>query len=153
MSQNLGLILLVDDNEDDYEATLRSLRKNHLLNPVHWCKSGGDARDYLYHQGKYTDDDSVRRPTLMLLDLNMPGLDGRQLLRELKADRDMCAIPTIILTTSNDPKDIEECYTLGASTFIQKPVEFEGLTKAIQTMKDYWFGIALLPKSDEANNG
>lgn len=148
MEHDLGLILLVDDNPDDYEATLRSLRKNHLLNPVHWCKSGQDARDYLYHQGKYENDESVRRPTLMLLDLNMPGLDGRQLLRELKADREMCAIPTVILTTSNDPQDVEECYALGASTFIQKPVEFEGLTQAIRTMKDYWFGIALLPQEE-----
>jgi CheY-like chemotaxis protein len=145
MKQELGLILLVDDNHDDYEATLRSLRKNHLLNPVYWCKSGSDARDYLYKQGKYINDDTVCRPCLMLLDLNMPGLDGRQLLKELKADREMASIPTIILTTSNDPKDVEECYAFGASTYIQKPVEFEGLTKAIKAMKDYWFGIALLP--------
>jgi len=144
-----GLILLVDDNPDDYEAALRSLRKNHLLNPVHWCKSGQEAHDYLYNEGEYKESSDTHRPVLMLLDLNMPGIDGRQLLRQLKSDPKMQSIPTVILTTSNDPKDVEDCYALGASTFIQKPVDFDGLTQAIKTMKDYWFGIAILPQTDE----
>ena len=148
MSTALGTMLLVDDNPDDYEATFRSLRKNHLMNPVVWCKSGQDAKEYLFKEGRYANE-NIAQPILILLDLNMPGLDGRQLLRLIKARCELRGIPVIVLTTSNDPKDIEECYTLGASTFIQKPVSFDGLTQAIKTMKDYWFGVALLPTSKE----
>jgi len=141
---NLGLILLVDDNPDDYEATHRSLRKNHFKNPVKWCKSGQDAKNFLYYEGEYSGKDH-KLPILILLDLNMPGLDGRQLLKLLKQDPQRRGIPTVILTTSNDPLDIDSCYDFGASTYIQKPVEFDGLIQAVKTIKDYWFGIALLP--------
>lgn len=147
MAEPLGTILLVDDNPDDYEATYRSLRKNHLLNPIAWCKSGQDAKDFLYRTGPYKEDESVKRPMFILLDLNMPGLDGRELLKIIKNDTQFKGIPIVVLTTSNDPTDIDECYTLGASTFIQKPVHFEGLTEAVRTMKDYWFGVALLPQT------
>lgn len=145
MTQNLVHILLVEDNPDDYEATLRSLKKNHFMNPVHWCKSGKEALDYLCKEGSYANDDSVRKPDLVLLDLNMPGIDGRQVLERLKSDNELRSIPVVILTTSSDAKDVEQCYTIGASTYIQKPVSFEGLTEAIQKMKDYWFGVAILP--------
>ncbi|TBR42139.1 response regulator [Marinomonas agarivorans] len=141
-------ILLVEDNQDDYEATLRSLKKSHFLNPVHWCKNGKDALDYLYNEGNYADDIETRLPDLILLDLNMPGVDGRQVLKKIKADPKKRSIPVVILTTSKDHKDIEACYDMGASTYIQKPVDFEGLTQAIRTMKDYWFGVAILPDHD-----
>lgn len=147
MTTELGTILLVDDNPDDYEATYRSLRNNHLMNPVVWCKSGQDAKDYLYKEGRYVTETDTVKPLLILLDLNMPGLDGRQLLKIIKSDPGLRSIPIIVLTTSNDPKDVEECYALGASTYIQKPVHFDGLTDAIGKMKDYWFGVALLPEA------
>ena len=141
-------ILLVEDNEDDYEAAVRSLKKSHFMNPVHWCKNGQDALDYLYHEGKYSDNPNVKTPDLILLDLNMPGVDGRQVLKHLKGDPEKCSIPVVVLTTSKDAKDVDKCYGMGASTYIQKPVDFEGLTKAIRTMKDYWFGVAILPNKD-----
>jgi CheY-like chemotaxis protein len=87
------------------------------------------------------------RPGLILLDLNMPGVDGRQVLERLKASPTLRPIPVIILTTSSDTRDIEQCYALGASTFIQKPVDFDGLAAAVRAMRDYWFGIALLPEA------
>ena len=149
MDKDIGTILLVDDNPDDYEATFRGLRKNHLLNPVAWCQSGQEARDYLYREGKYQADESVTRPMMILLDLNMPGLDGRELLGIIKQHQALKSIPVVVLTTSKDPRDIDECYALGASTYIQKPVSFEGLTQAIKTMKDYWFGIAVLPSYEQ----
>jgi two-component system, response regulator len=139
-------LLLVEDNQDDYEATLRSLKKNHLVNPVHWCRDGQDALDYLHKKGNYANDADVRQPGLILLDLNMPGIDGREVLQTLKADEKLKRIPIVILTTSADCKDVEQCYNLGASTYIQKPVSFEGLTEALRTMKDYWFDVAILPK-------
>jgi two-component system response regulator len=140
----IPVILLVEDNEDDYEATVRSLKKNHFLNPVHWCKSGRDALEFL--QAAIT---TGPLPDLILLDLNMPGIDGRQVLTAIKGDPELKHIPVIILTTSNDARDVDHCYSIGASTYIQKPVSFEGLTEAIRTMKDYWFGIALLPNREK----
>lgn len=139
-------IMLVEDNQDDYEATVRSLQKNRFLNPVLWCKNGQDALDYIYAEGAYANDETVKTPDLILLDLNMPGVDGRQVLEKLKSDPDKRSIPVVVLTTSKDEKDIDKCYCLGASTYIQKPVDFNGLTEAIRTMKEYWFGVAILPK-------
>lgn len=141
-------ILLVEDNQDDYEATLRSLKRNHFLNPVQWCKSGQEALDYLQGKGIYAAPFPSRKPDLILLDLNMPGIDGRQVLHVIKTDAVLKSIPVVILTTSADSKDVDQCYQIGASTYIQKPVSFEGLTQAIGTMKDYWFGIALLPHQE-----
>lgn len=145
--ENLAHILLVEDNDDDYEATLRSLAKNHVVNPLHRCKNGQDALDFLHRQGKYAGQSAQPRPDLILLDLNMPGMDGKQVLVHIKNDEHLRLIPVVVLTTSSDAKDVEQCYAIGASTYIQKPVSFDGLTDAIGTMKNYWFGVAILPSS------
>ncbi len=137
-------ILLIEDNEDDYEAAVRSLKRNHFVNPVRWCKNGQDGLDYLRRQGGYVSQ-ALPMPGLILLDLNMPGIDGRQMLATIKEDSQFRSIPVVVLTTSSDSRDIEQCYQLGANTYIQKPVSFEGLVEAIRTMKEYWFDIALLP--------
>jgi CheY-like chemotaxis protein len=142
--QDLPQVLLVEDNEDDYEATQRSFARNHFVNPIVWCKSGQDALDYLRSEGKYKGRPNAS-PGLILLDLNMPGIDGRKTLEIIKSSDALKAIPVVVLTTSADSRDVEQCYRLGVSTYIQKPVSFDGLTEAIRTMKDYWFGIALLP--------
>lgn len=142
---DMSHILLVEDNQDDYEAAVRSLKKSHFLNPIMWCKNGREALDYIYKEGAFADNPDVTRPDLILLDLNMPGIDGRQVLQKLKEDPETRSIPVVILTTSKDSKDIDRCYDMGASTYIQKPIDFDGLTHAIQTMKDYWFGVAILP--------
>ena len=138
-------LMLVEDNQDDYEATMRSLRRNHFVNPVHWCRSGQDALDYLYRQGKHAGRPLAEKPDLILLDLNMPGIDGRQVLTRIKQDPKLLTIPVIVLTTSADDKDIEKCYAMGANSYVQKPVHFDGLTEAIGRIKDYWFGVAILP--------
>jgi len=139
-------ILLVEDNQDDYEATIRGLKKNHYTNPIQWCRSGQDALDYLDKKGSYASDLNSRHPDLILIDLNMPGIDGRQLLELIKSDVKFKMIPVVILSTSTDSKDIDQCYFLGANSYIQKPVNFEGLTKAIRVMLDYWFDVAYLPQ-------
>jgi len=144
MINSLSNILMVEDNEDDYEAAVRSLKKNHFANPVHWCKNGQDGLDYLRHQGKYADNTDTL-PGLILMDLNMPGIDGRHMLGMIKEDEKLRSVPVVVLTTSSDTKDVEQCYQLGANTYIQKPVSFEGLVEAVRTMKEYWFDIALLP--------
>jgi two-component system response regulator len=140
-------ILLVEDSEDDYEATIRAFKKANLHNPVTWCKSGRDALDFL--KTSHAD----QRPSIILLDLNMPGLDGRKTLQLIKEDPALKRIPVIILTTSSDERDIEVCYQMGANTYIQKPVSFDGLIEAIKHLKEYWFEIALLPKEREEGEG
>ncbi len=142
---DLKTILLIDDNRDDYEATFRSFRKSSLENPLHWCQSGQDALDYLKKEGEH-ENCSDDLPCIILLDLNMPGLDGRKVLQLLKNDNDLKRIPVIVLTTSADERDVDNCYDLGASTYIQKPVGFDGLVKAANRIKEYWFGVAFLPR-------
>lgn len=142
---DLKTILLIDDNRDDYEATFRSFRKSSLENPLHWCQSGQDALDYLKKEGEH-ENCSDDLPCIILLDLNMPGLDGRKVLQLLKNDNDLKRIPIIVLTTSADERDVDNCYDLGASTYIQKPVGFDGLVKAANRIKEYWFGVAFLPR-------
>jgi CheY-like chemotaxis protein len=138
-------ILLVEDNQDDFEATSRAFKKANLSNPIVWCKSGRDALDFLKQEGVYRDA-KVARPGLILLDLNMPGMDGRKTLEVIKQDNVLKRIPVIVLTTSADERDIQACYQTGANTYVQKPVSFEGLIEAIRRLKAYWFEIALLPK-------
>lgn len=146
MLSDLAHVLIVEDNEDDYEATRRSFVKNHFVNPLSWSRSAEEALHTLRSSdGSQPGGQPESRPDLILLDLNMPGMDGRRFLEIIKADEKLKSIPVVVLTTSSDAMDIERCYQLGASTYIQKPVSFDGLTKAVSTMKDYWFGIALLP--------
>jgi two-component system response regulator len=139
-------ILLVEDNQDDFEATSRAFRKASLRNTIVWCKSGRDALDFLKQQGAYKQGINCSRPGLVLLDLNMPGMDGRKVLELIKQDAKLKQIPVIILTTSADERDIDACYQAGANTYVQKPVSFDGLIEAIKRLKAYWFEIALLPK-------
>lgn len=133
-------ILIVEDSEDDFEATRRAFTKANLRNPVEHAFSGEEALDYL--------QETRERPGIILLDLNMPGLDGRKTLEIIKKHKDLKKIPVVILTTSNDERDVKACYELGANTYIQKPVDFDGLITAIRQLKEYWFEIALLPKND-----
>jgi two-component system response regulator len=139
-------ILFVEDSEDDYEAAVRAFNKVNLHNPVNWCRSGSEALDFLAQRGDYADPEKAPRPGLILLDLNMPGLDGRKTLQMIKQDAKLRDIPVIILTTSADQRDIEHCYQIGANTYIQKPVSFDGLIDAIKRLKEYWFEVAILPR-------
>jgi two-component system, response regulator len=141
------LVLIVEDNEDDYEATLRALKNVQLQNPLYRCKTGHEALDFLKRQGNYKDVNVAMfdRPGLILLDLNMPGIDGRKTLQLIKEDESLRGIPVVILTTSGSEYDITSCYQTGANTYIQKPVSFDGLMDAMRQLKDYWFKIARLP--------
>jgi two-component system response regulator len=130
-------ILIVEDSEDDFEATIRAFKRANLKNPVQWAPSGQEALDMLATM--------PTRPGLILLDLNMPGLDGRKTLEMIKSNPQWRKIPVVILTTSDDERDIEGCYALGANTYVQKPVDLDGLFAAIQRLKEYWFEIAILP--------
>ena len=146
MTANTQPILLVEDTPEDAEATLRAFKKAGMANPIYHCQDGDDALDYLRNQGKYTDPAKAPRPGMILLDLNMPGTDGREVLSEIKADENLRQIPVIVLTTSADERDIQSCYRDGANSYIQKPVDLKGFLESIQRLVDYWYHIVLLPK-------
>ena len=143
------MILIVEDSEEDYESVLRAFKTVHLNNPFMWCKSGRMALDYLRGEGAFKGIDGRQRPGLILLDLNMPGIDGHKTLQMIKSDPDHKQIPVIILSTKKNEKDISACFSEGANSYIQKPVTFEGLIGAIKTLKEFWFEISLLPKQEE----
>jgi CheY-like chemotaxis protein len=140
-------ILLVEDSPEDYEVTVRAFRKANLLNPVFRCEDGEEALDYLYRRGRYADPSSAPRPGLVLLDLNLPGTDGRQVLAQIKSDAQLRTIPVIVLTTSADERDIEGCYRAGANSYVQKPVSLDAFLRSVQLLKSYWFEVAILPHS------
>jgi len=142
-------ILIVEDNDDDFFATMRAFKKADLANPVRRCTNGDQALDYLFRRGEFSDNGKAPRPGIVLLDLNLPGTDGRQVLRVVKADPDLKKIPVIILTTSRARQDIEKCYADGANSYIQKPVNLEGFVQAIARLKEYWLEVAILPKEHE----
>jgi two-component system response regulator len=142
-------ILLVEDSAEDVEATMRALRKAGLANPIHHCHDGDEALDYLKRRGKYAGSAKVPRPGVVLLDLNLPGTDGREVLAEAKGDPELRRIPVIILTTSSDERDIQRCYEAGANSYVKKPVDLEGFLQAIQRLSDYWFEVVILPKNVE----
>lgn len=135
-------ILIVEDSEDDFDATRRAFSKANLLNVIEHVYSGEEAIAYL-------QSETTIKPGIILLDLNMPGLDGRKTLDIIKQNKKLRKIPVVILTTSDDERDVQACYDLGANTYIQKPVDFDGLITAIKQLKEYWFEIAILPKEDD----
>ena len=141
-------ILIVEDSPEDYEATVRAFRKAGLANSIMRCENGEEALDYLYRRGVYADPEKSPRPGIILLDLNMPGLDGRGLLTIIKNDNNLKKIPVVVLTTSSDERDIDKCYEGGANSYINKPVDLNGLMIAIQRLRDYWFEIVILPKDE-----
>ncbi|MFD2167023.1 response regulator [Thalassotalea euphylliae] len=145
MIDNSKVILVVEDSDDDYYATLRAFKKDgNLSNPIVRCEDGQEALNYL--TSEWTDERP--KPAIILLDLNLPGIDGRAVLREIKVLPRLKNIPIVVLTTSNDEKDIEACYDLGANSFIQKPVRLDAFFNAIQKLREYWFQIAILPKTE-----
>lgn len=141
-------ILIVEDSPEDYEATLRAFKKSGLANPVFRCEDGDEALDYLFRRGKYQDREKSPRPGIILLDLNMPGTDGREVLREIKKEETLKKIPVIVLTTSTNERDIEGCYEAGASSYLSKPVDLNGFMESIQRLTNYWFEIVILPKGE-----
>jgi two-component system, response regulator len=139
-------ILLVEDSPEDYEATVRAFKRSGLKNPIFRCEDGDNALDFLRRRGRYQNPEEAPRPGVILLDLNLPGTDGREVLTEIKRDESLKQIPVIVLTTSNDVRDVDSCYQAGANSYIQKPVDMEGFIRAIERLKGYWFEVVVLPK-------
>jgi len=139
-------ILLAEDDEDDYLLTSNAFKECQLLNTLNWVKDGEELMDYLLRKGKYDNPSTSPRPVIILLDLNMPKKDGRECLKEIKANPILRQIPVLVLTTSQADEDILKTYDLGASSFIRKPVDFEKFTNVITSLKKYWLEIVELPR-------
>lgn len=139
-------ILIVEDSDDDFFATMRAFNKTNLANPIQRCTNGDQALDYLYQRGEFSAPGKAPAPSIILLDLNLPGTDGREVLRLIKKDAMLMKIPVIVLTTSNAEQDIERCYAAGANSYVQKPVDLAGLVNAIALLSDYWLHVSVLPK-------
>lgn len=147
------VILLADDDEEDRMLACDALRESRLSNDVTWVTDGEDLMDYLLRRGKYAPPADAPRPGLILLDLNMPKMDGREALREIKANPDLRRISVVVLTTSKAEEDIYSSYDSGASSFISKPVTFEGLVEVMKGLGRYWFEIVDLPRQHAQGNG
>lgn len=139
------IFLMADDDPDDRLLTKEAMEESRVLNDLRFVEDGEELMDYLTRRGKYADPDAAPRPSLILLDLNMPRKDGREALKEIKSDPDLRRIPIIIMTTSKSEEDIIRSYDLGASSYITKPVTFEGLTELMKTLGQYWVEFVELP--------
>jgi len=130
-------ILLVEDNPEDAEMTMRVLRKRSLASQLHWVKDGEEALDYLFCKGRYAGRDPARPPKLVLLDIKMPKVDGIEVLRRVKAS-ELRTVPVVVMTSSNEERDVVESYRLGANSYIVKPVAFEDFVDTVAKIGLYW---------------
>jgi CheY-like chemotaxis protein len=141
------LILLVEDNPDDEALTLRALRKSNILNEVVVARDGVEAFDYLFGTGAYEGRDLSVMPQVVLLDLKLPRMDGLEVLRRMRADERTRLLPVVVLTTSSEQRDIVDSYSLGANSYIRKPVDFVQFSEAVQQLGLYWLLMNVNPQA------
>lgn len=142
LPENLIEILLIEDSRTDILLMREALEYNKILNPMRVVEDGESALEYLGRKGRFA---SASRPGLILLDLNLPRIDGKTLLHHIKADPELAKIPVVVLTTSQAEEDIVRSYQLHANCYITKPVEFEKLVEVVRILNDFWFGLVKLP--------
>ena len=139
------VVLLVEDDPGDQELTRRALQEDMIQADLHIVSDGEEAMDYLLHRENYTATDDAPRPDLILLDLNMPKLDGKQVLKQIRAHETLRRIPVIVLTTSDHESDVAASYDLGCNSFITKPMDMGTFVKTIRGLGSYWFQLVTLP--------
>ncbi len=142
---NYKIILLVEDNPDDELLTLRALKKNNIVNKVVVARDGAEALDYLFATGVYAGRDLNEMPEVILLDLKLPKLDGLEVLRRLRAEERTRFLPVVVLTSSDEQRDIKESYKLGANSYIRKPVDFTRFAEAVRQLGYYWLVLNVGP--------
>jgi CheY-like chemotaxis protein len=145
--QNKRLNLLtVEDSDEDFEALSRIIHQMDLdFLVIHRCIDGDDALDFLHREGRYYNNKAVAFPDLVILDLNLPGTDGREVLAAIKQNQILMTIPVVVLSTSSNPKDIEVCYQLGCNSYMRKPMNNSELRSSVETLLKYWFKTVILP--------
>ncbi len=149
-------LLVVEDSNEDFRMLQRLMRRMSVQNPIHRCTNGDEVLEFLYQLGNdaYSKGEDLRnskvalRPSVILLDLNLPGIDGRDILDRLKQDKSFKEIPIVVFTTSSNPKDIELCYQKGANGYLVKPMDAQELKKTIQAFVDYWLEANMPPALD-----
>ena len=147
MEEKQLTILIADDDIDDCLMTQRALADARVFNPIHFVHDGAALLDYLHGRPPYGDSVTSPRPSLLLLDLNMPKIDGREALAVIKGDPNLRRIPVVVLTTSKAEEDICSTYNLGANSFITKPASFDSLVAKMRAIGEYWFETVELPGS------
>lgn len=139
-------ILLVEDTPADAELTMRALKKNCLVNNLVWVKDGAEALDFLFATGNYAGRDFACQPKVVLLDLRLPRLSGIEVLRRIKGDERTRSIPVVVLTSSKEDVDVEECYRLGVNSYITKPVSFDEFVRVVGELGLYWLLLNKIPR-------
>ena len=140
-----AVILLVEDDPGDQELTRRAMMESKIYNELCLVGDGEEALDYLFRRGRYEMPSDSPRPDLILLDLNLPRVDGREVMKQINADPDLRMIPVVVLTTSKQEEDIIRSYELGCNSFITKPVDMNQFIRVIQYLEEYWFELVMLP--------
>ena len=138
-------LFIIEDSDEDFAALKRAIVKTRNNLPIYRCEHGDEALDFLYREGEYKDATLSPRPSLIILDLNLPGTDGREVLAEVKQDRELKTIPIVIFSTSSNPRDITACYGQGVSGYMVKPMNNKHFTQLVQTFLDYWFKVVEIP--------
>lgn len=146
MAQEPVEILLVEDNPDDVELTLRALRKYNITNRVHVARDGAEALEFLFCEGAHAGRNCADRPRVVLLDLKLPKVDGLEVLRRIKSDPRTQTIPVVVLTSSREERDMAESYRLGVNSFIVKPVDFAQFMEAVRSVGLYWMLLNEAPR-------
>lgn len=145
MNDESKVILLVEDNPDDVALTLRAFKRSHLMNPLVVARDGVEALDFLFARGAHAERAQAPLPTLVILDLKLPRLDGLGVLKALRADPRTALLPAVILTSSKEEQDIVSGYKLGANSYVRKPVDFTEFIEAVKVLGIYWLALNQLP--------
>lgn len=138
-------LLVAEDSNEDFRMLQRLMRRMTVQNPIYRCTTGDEVLDFLYQAGNYQSPNLAPRPSVILLDLNLPGIDGRDVIERLKQDKSFKEIPIVVFTTSANPKDIELCYQRGANGYLIKPMDANELEKTVQAFVEYWLEANMPP--------
>ena len=142
-------ILLVEDNKDDIDLTIRALKQSNIKNEIVVLNDGEEALEYLFHEGKYSGLGPGDRPAVVLLDIKLPKLNGLEVLKKLRSDERTKIVPVVILTSSEEESDMLNGYNLGCNSYVQKPVDFEQFSKAVSQLGLYWLLLNESPKTED----
>ena len=148
MNRSFNPLLIAEDSDEDFEVLELLMQQMKVQNPIHRCTNGDKVLDFIYQEGECGNRRSVPLPSVILLDLNLPGTAGREVLEQLKGDRSFKDIPIVIFTTSSNPKDIKFCYQNGANGYLIKPVDIDELERIVRAFVEYWLQANISPRDD-----